>query len=493
MEKVLVLDFGGQYGALVARRIRECKVYSELLPCTAPIEEIKLTDYKGIVLTGEPKSVYNVDAPRCDAEIFSLGVPVLGIGYGAQLMAQMLGGNVKPGCAENGSVAMAVDNSCMLFSSLSTKTDCWMKHTDYIAQVPTGFRITAKTEVCSVAAMENSIKRLYAVQFHPEITHTVFGKQIIKNFLHSICGCHAEWTPAAFVRKTVAALEEKIGDRRVLCALSGDVCSSVTAALLHRAAGDRLTCVSVDHGMLRKGENGQLKSVFGGEYGINLVSADAGQRFLGKLIGITDADAKCKIIEEETARVFAAECENLGKIDFWAKETIYSDKISGDHKADYLDDYIKCEEKLEPLATLFEDEVRQVGLELGLPSEIVFRQAFPRSGLAGRVMGEITAEKLLALREADAIFREEIVSAHLERTTNRYFAVLTDELSQRTNNYTVILRAIDFDEFSAADYSWSHLPYDVLDRAALKIKKVVNGVTRVVYDITADEATPIEW
>ena len=506
-ELVIVLDFGGQYNQLIARRVRECNVYCEVMSYKNDIDKIKEKNPVGIIFTGGPNSVYDPASPHYDKAIFELGVPILGICYGSQLMAYELGGSVATApTREYGKTEITVKES-LLFEGVDKNTICWMSHTDYIDKVPEGFEVTAASAACPCAAYENAEKKLYAVQFHPEVNHTVQGQQMLHNFLFKVCGCKGDWVMSDFAKKSIAALKEKIGDGKVLCALSGGVDSSVAAVMLHKAVGDQLTCVFVDNGLLRKNEGDEVESLFRDQFDINLIRANAQDRFLGKLAGVTEPERKRKIIGEEFIRVFEAEAKKIGTVDFLVQGTIYPDVIesgAGDaavikshHNVGGLPDYVDFKEIVEPLRDLFKDEVRQLGIELGLPEKFVWRQPFPGPGLAVRVIGEITEDKLEILRDADAIFREEVANAGLQRDINQYFAVITDMRSVgvmgdgRTYDYTLALRAVTTTDFMTAD--WARIPFDVLEKVSNRIVNEVKHVNRLVYDITSKPPATIEW
>jgi GMP synthase (glutamine-hydrolysing) len=507
-ELILIIDFYGQYNQLIARRVRECNVYSEIVPFNTSIEKIKEKNPKGIIFTGGPASVYGENSPKCDPEIFNLGIPVLGICYGMQLMTHMLGGEVqRADKREYGVTSVKINNSSKLFEGFDKSNDCLMSHTDFVAKLPEGFENIGYTEHCPNAAMQNTKKNFYGIQFHPEVNHTNNGTEILKNFVYNVCGCTGKWKMNSFVEETVQALKEKIGDKKALCALSGGVDSSVAAALVNKAIGKNLTCIFVDHGLLRKNEAEEVEEVFTKNFDVNFIKVDAKDRFLGKLAGVDDPEKKRKIIGEEFIRVFEEEAKKIGAVDYLVQGTIYPDviesgvgvgaKIKSHHNVGGLPDYVDFKEIVEPLRDLFKDEVRKAGLELGLPEFLVYRQPFPGPGLAIRVIGDITEDKLNILKDADYIFREEIANAGLDRTINQYFAVLTNLKSvgvmgdERTYDYTVALRAVTTSDFMTAE--WSKIPYEILEKVSSRIVNEVKHVNRVVYDITGKPPATIEW
>ena len=506
-EKVLVLDFGGQYNQLIARRVREQNVYCELLPCDISIERIKAFAPKGIIFTGGPNSVYDENSPHIDPEIFNLGVPVLGICYGAQLTAYTLGGKVEHAPSREYGKSDITYFGGKIFKDVDKQNVCWMSHTDYISVPPAGFEVIAKTETCPVAAMADEKRKFYGVQFHPEVMHTRQGTQILRNFLYEVCGVAGDWTMSNFVKEQVAKLKAKIGDKKVLCAMSGGVDSAVAATLIHRAAGDNLTCIFVDHGLLRKNEAEGVYRVFKTERGMNLIKVDAADRFLTKLAGVSDPETKRKIIGSEFIKVFEDEAKKIGKVDYLVQGTIYPDVIESGkgksavikshHNVGGLPSVVDFKEIIEPLRDLFKDEVRKLGFELGLPEEIVMRQPFPGPGLAIRIIGDITREKIKVLQDADYIYREEIANAGLNKEIWQYFAVLTNCRSvgvmgdSRTYSYTLALRAVTSVDGMTAD--WARIPYDVLEKISTRIVNEVQDINRIVYDITSKPPATIEW
>ena len=509
-EMIIVLDFGGQYNQLIARRVRECNVYCEVHPCTMDLDKIKEMAPKGIIFTGGPNSVYKEDSPTCPKEIYDLGIPILGICYGSQLMAHQLGGRVETApVSEYGKTEVEVDNSSLLFGDVSPKTICWMSHTDYIAEAPEGFRVTAHTPVCPVAAMERPDKNWYAVQFHPEVMHTQEGKKMLSNFVYQVCGCSGDWKMDSFVETTIREIREKVGTGRVLCALSGGVDSSVAAVMMSKAVGKQLTCVFVDHGLLRKNEADEVEAVFGpnGPYDLNFVRVNAQERFYGKLAGVTDPEQKRKIIGEEFIRVFEEEAKKIGAVDFLVQGTIYPDVIESGlgksavikshHNVGGLPEHVDFKEIIEPLRLLFKDEVRRAGLELGIPEYLVYRQPFPGPGLGVRIIGEVTAEKVHIVQEADAIYREEIAKAGIAKDLGQYFAALTNMRSVgcmgdgRTYDYAIALRAVLTSDFMTAESA--ELPWEVLGRVTSRIVNEVKGVNRVLYDCTGKPPATIEF
>ncbi len=507
-EMILILDFYGQYNQLIARRIRECNVYSEIVPFSTPIEKIKEKNPKGIIFTGGPASVYAENAPKCDKEIFSLGIPILGICYGMQLMTHMLGGQVqKADKREYGVTDVSIENSSKLFNHLGSMNRFLMSHTDFVAKLPKGFENIGKTSHCPNAAMQNLEKNFYGIQFHPEVNHSENGTQVLKNFIYDVCGCSGTWKMSAFAEETIKAIQEKVGNKKALCALSGGVDSSVAATLMRKAIGKNLTCIFVDHGLLRKNEAEEVEAVFGNNDDVNFIKVDAKNRFLEKLAGISDPEQKRKIIGEEFIRVFEEEAKKIGTVDYLVQGTIYPDviesgvgvgaTIKSHHNVGGLPDYVDFKEIIEPLRDLFKDEVRKVGLALGLPEYLVYRQPFPGPGLAIRVIGDITDNKLTILKEADAIFREEIVKAKLDQVINQYFAVLTNVKSvgvmgdERTYDYTIALRAVTTSDFMTAN--WSRIPFEILGKVSERIVNEVKHVNRVVYDITGKPPATIEW
>ena len=510
-EMIVVLDFGGQYNQLVARRVRECNVYCEIYSYKTDLAKIKAMNPKGIILTGGPSSCYEEGAATCSKELFELGIPVLGLCYGAQLMSHVLGGKVERAeMREYGKTEVDVDVTSKLFEGVTPHTVCWMSHFDYISKLAPGFRSVAVTANCPVAAAECAEKNLYAIQFHPEVLHTVEGSKMLYNFVRGICQCSGDWRMDSFVENTIKEIREKVGNGRVLLALSGGVDSSVAAGLLSRAIGKQLTCVFVDHGLLRKNEGDEVESVFGegGQFDLNFIRVNAQERYYAKLAGVEEPEQKRKIIGEEFIRVFEEEAKKIGAVDFLAQGTIYPDVvesglggesavIKSHHNVGGLPDYVDFKEIIEPLRDLFKDEVRKAGLELGLPENLVFRQPFPGPGLGIRIIGEVTAEKVRIVQNADYIYREEIAKAGLQKLPDQYFAALTNMRSvgvmgdERTYDYAVALRAVETVDFMTANAS--EIPFEVLQKVMSRIINEVKGVNRVFYDLTSKPPGTVEF
>ncbi|SFF96490.1 GMP synthase (glutamine-hydrolysing) [Desulfotomaculum arcticum] len=506
-EMVVVLDFGGQYSQLIARRIRELNVFCEMLPYNTALDEIRAKNPRGIVFSGGPSSVYQEGAPVIDPGVYELQIPILGICYGLQLMTFQLGGKVlRAERREYGHAEISILEEQGLLGCMGERSQCWMSHGDMVETPPPGFVVLARTETAPVAAMADPERGLYAVQFHPEVVHTPKGQDVFRHFLFDICGCTGSWNMGSFIEQTVSEIKEQVGDKKVLCALSGGVDSSVAAVLVHKAIGDQLTCVFVNHGLLRKGEAESVLEVFRNQFNINLVYADASERFLTKLNGVTDPERKRKIIGEEFIRVFEDEAGKIGEIDFLVQGTLYPDVvesgtataavIKSHHNVGGLPEDMRLA-LIEPLRWLFKDEVRRVGEELGMPASVVWRQPFPGPGLAVRILGEITPERIALLQEADAIVTEEIARAGLDREIWQYFAVLPNLFSvgvmgdERTYAQTVAIRAVYSNDGMTAD--WAKIPHDVLGRISNRIVNEVKGINRVVYDITSKPPGTIEW
>lgn len=510
-ELVIVIDFGGQYNQLVARRVRECGVYCEIYSYKMELEKIKAMNPKGIILTGGPDSCYREGAAACSPELFHMGIPVLGLCYGAQLMMHVLGGKVeKAPVREYGKTEVTVETASPLFQNVSSSTICWMSHFDYISKLAPGFEVIAHTSDCPVAAAQNRENNLYAIQFHPEVVHTREGSKMLYNFVRGICGCAGDWRMDSFVEEAVKAIRAKVGKGKALCALSGGVDSSVAAVLMSKAIGDQLTCVFVDHGLLRKNEGDEVEEVFGpgSAYKLNFIRVNAQERFYGRLAGVTEPEEKRKIIGEEFIRVFEEEAAKIGAVDFLVQGTIYPDVvesglggesavIKSHHNVGGLPDCVDFKEIIEPLRNLFKDEVRKAGLELGIPQKLVFRQPFPGPGLGVRIVGEVTAEKVRIVQDADAIYREEIASAGLGGSIDQYFAALTNMRSvgvmgdERTYDYAVALRAVNTVDFMTAESA--EIPWEVLKRTAGRIVNEVGHVNRVLYDVTGKPPGTIEF